>query len=596
MSRRARTGGSGGKDGGRGHAAPPAGVSGARARAPRAGSGGATHAVAVAPLRRTHFFVAALVAAACVLIGVTHWIYETDVWEHLLVGRVFWTQHRVFTTDVWSWPAYGAPNVNPSWGFSALLWPFWAIGGVLGLEAWRWLTALATFALLALAARRLGARGLATFFVIALGALVYRQRMQIRPETLAGVWFALTVFVLERARRDDLPQRAWALVPIALVWANSHISFFLLFVLLGFHLLDAAVARRTATWRTLALVAIAALAVTLIGPFGAGTLAQPFLYLFEQRGEPFFAAISELKPIVWSQNWSNGLPLLLAGWPALLIARALRRRIDRVEWLTAIVFTALAFSSARFVATYVLAATPFLARDLDEVAAARPLPRALAGPWTRTTLVAAACILVSLYDWTHGLAPLGFRLDESRMPIAACDWIAAHGVRGRAMNHFQLGGYLLWRFWPERDRLPFLDIHADGPRALRDDYQRAMSEPAGWGELDAKYRFDWALLSRRYADRRGLLDTIDEDERWSLVFVDDVAVLYLRRAGATAPLAERFAYHTLGGSRATITARVAAASRDTTLRREMLRELARQARESQANFYGRAMARALAGE
>ena len=33
-------------------------------------------------------------------------------------------------------------------------------------------------------------------------------------------------------------------------------------------------------------------------------------------------------------------------------------------------------------------------------------------------------------------------------PIAACDLIAAHGVRGRSFNQMRSGGYLLWRFWP----------------------------------------------------------------------------------------------------------------------------------------------------
>ena len=569
---------------GRGHKAPPAGVSGGR------GSG----SIAVTPLRREHFLVTALVTAACIAIGVSHWIYETDVWEHLLVGRVFWSQHRVFTTSVWSWPAYGTPNVNPSWGFSALLWPFWSLGGIAGLHAWRWLTTLASFALLGLAARRLGARGLATFFVIAIAALVYRQRVQVRPETLAGVWLAFTVWILERARASERPRAAWALVPVALAWANSHISFFLLFVLLGFHVLDAALARRWAAVRTLALAGVAALAATLVNPFGAATLAAPLTFLFTRRNEPFFAAIAELQPIVWKQNLANGLPLLLAGWPVLLLFRARRGRIDRVEWLTAVVFTTLAFSSARFVATYVLAATPYLARDLDEAAAGWRLPRGFAGPWARTLVVSAACVLASVFDWTHGIAPLGFRLDTSRMPVAAADWMTAHDVRGRGMNHFQLGGYLLWRFWPERDRLPFMDIHGeDSPRDVRAAYQLAMSEPEGWRALDDRFRFDWVLLSRRYAHKRGLLDTVDDDERWSLVFVDDSAALYLRREGAMAPIAERFAYRTLGGSRATMTARVEAARGDPALKAEMEKELARQARETSVNFYGRAMERAL---
>src|SRR4029079_3052618 len=113
--------------------------------------------------------------------------------------------------------------------------------------------------------------------------------------------------------------------------------------------------------------------------------------------------------------------------------------------------------------------------------------------------------------------------------------------------------------------------------------------------LDDRFHFDWMILSRRYAHGPGLLDTVDDDQRWSLVFVDDTAALYLRREGRMAPLAELFAYRTLGGSRATMDARVDAARRDPVLRVEMERELSRQARETSTNFYGRAMGRALEG-
>ena len=36
------------------------------------------------------------------------------------------------------------------------------------------------------------------------------------------------------------------------------------------------------------------------------------------------------------------------------------------------------------------------------------------------------------------------------------DFMLAEGIRGRGLNHFYYGPYQLYRFWPERDRLPFM--------------------------------------------------------------------------------------------------------------------------------------------
>src|SRR5206468_6280991 len=127
----------------------------------------------------------------CVLLSVTFRIYDTDFWQHLVVGKAIWQMKRVPTTQLWSWPTYGAPDVNSSWGFRALIWPIWSYTGVWGLFAWRWATTLAAFGLLWAAARRMGARGLSPLFVLVLASLAYRERSQIRPETLVAVLLAL---------------------------------------------------------------------------------------------------------------------------------------------------------------------------------------------------------------------------------------------------------------------------------------------------------------------------------------------------------------------------------------------------------------------
>jgi hypothetical protein len=182
----------------------------------------------------------------------------------------------------------------------------------------------------------------------------------------------------------------------------------------------------------------------------------------------------------------------------------------------------------------------------------------------------------------------------SRAPVRACDWMEAHGVRGRGVNSFAFGGYQLWRFWPDFTRLPLVDIHPeDATPELRALYQRALTTRPGWRELDGRLRPDYALFTRRYADRPTVLDVIDEDDRWALVFADDVAALYVRRGGALDSLAERWGYATLGGARTTIPARLGRAADDPEYRQRMRAELARQAAESPVNFYGRSMLRAL---
>src|SRR5438876_11239621 len=80
-------------------------------------------------LRHPAALLATLVAAAAVVVSVTYRIFETDFWQHLLVGKAIWQMRRVPTTQLWSWPTFGAPDVNPSWGFRVLIWPLWAAAG-----------------------------------------------------------------------------------------------------------------------------------------------------------------------------------------------------------------------------------------------------------------------------------------------------------------------------------------------------------------------------------------------------------------------------------------------------------------------------------
>jgi len=544
----------------------------------------------------------ALVTALLVAVVVTIPISDPDLWQHLTVGRMMWRTHSIPQTHLWSWPTYGEREVLPSWLFRAVLWPVYAVGGVNGLFVWRWATTLAAFAIGWAGARRMGARGFSPLFAAVLGAMVDRARTQARPETLVAPLFALAIYALVRRRagaRLRLAGRgldpALLLIPVTWIWVNAHLSYWLAFLLLGAAWLDDRWGRRAPEENSGSmptappalpgpgLIAIGVIAAVLafINPFGWRALWQPFEYFLFWRHEPIFRNIGELAPVDWSINLKNGLPVLVVAWPALALWRTFSGRRDVLELVLCGVLLPLTLGGSRFMSFLAVASAPFLGRDLAEFSARAA--RGLTAAWPRlgAALVAIALLATPLFADARYWFGTGF--DLRRYPVGACDFIEREGLRGRIYNAFFHGGYLLWRFWPDRGRLPFMDIHVSGTRADRDDEAYARGMESAWRDLDARRRFE-IFVGPRYASTDvDFLDRRDRDSTWALVFVDDATALYVRREPKFAAVLAGHEYRALCGGQKKMEALQARAMTDSVVRGRLARELDRAIRESRAS-------------
>src|SRR5207244_4027293 len=147
-------------------------------------------------------------------------------------------------------------------------------------------------------------------------------------------------------------------------------------VLIGVYLVDDRLAGRGRNAagggpRTLAVTALAAVVISFVNPFGWRALWLPFDFVLHLRHELMYRTIRELEPVDWRLFIRTTLPLIVAGWPLLIVWRALRREIDRAEILLCLLFTPIALSTQRFIGFYVVIAAPFVMRDLDAWVAAR---------------------------------------------------------------------------------------------------------------------------------------------------------------------------------------------------------------------------------
>jgi hypothetical protein len=317
-------------------------------------------------------------------------------------------------------------------------------------------------------------------------------------------------------------------------------------------------------------VGLAALAISFVNPFGWRALWQPFDFYLHHRNEAIFRSIGEMGPIDWAAQW-RGVAVLFAAWPLLALLR-MRRKPDRVEAILCLGLSVIALRSQRFLGLYALAAAPYVARDLEEWShALRPLPAVL-----RAALAAVACVAIGLTVWLRPELPSGIGFLWNQYPVAACDFMEAHGVRGRGFNQFGFAGYQLYRFWPDRSRLPFMDIHQSGSARDRELCAAAQERDDAWRALDGTYGFDYALLARTFYDRNRPLDVLDADSTWALVFLDDVMSLYVRRTGPLAAVADEFAYRRLPAGAAKLVPLSEACARDTAVRAATVVELERE--------------------
>ena len=190
-----------------------------------------------------------------------------DLGYHLRAGSELLDSGRIPLTDTYTFTRAGEPWLNQQWGAQAILalvhralgWDGLAVlraalvGLVFGLVLWACRRAGATdrqAALLALAA-----------FVVSIGALA------LRPQLFGMLLFAVAIVVVADRRRH--PGRLWLLVPLTVVWANIHGSFFLGPAILGFAWLRDVHDGDAAASRTFLIGALAAVA-TLLNPFGLG--------------------------------------------------------------------------------------------------------------------------------------------------------------------------------------------------------------------------------------------------------------------------------------------------------------------------------------
>ena len=512
--------------------------------------GGASYSSAGTPQTRPSWHLSPFgwllvpAAALCVFLAGFHSIIDPDIWFHLRAGGEILAGHLP-RTDTFSFPSAGNPYIDLHWLFQAIAVIVFRAGGEPALVWMSCLAVLGTYAIVfRLACRHVPAPLAAA--LVALGAIVASERFSPRPEILSFLWFALSAWLLQR-HREGAGRALWALPVVMLLWVNSEGVFILGFLLLAAAILDTPRDRRL--WEVLGL----AVAAAFVNPWFAEGALHPFvLFTRISRAMPIYSrTIGELlgpfqdealhPAVIVFPSYLGVIGLALA---------AVGTRVRRGELLVAAALVYLSITARRNLALLPIAMTPVLARWLTEGWAWPRVESRLRGlPGSvRPALSAVAAGLAFLglgwfalglaTDRIYAHAETNRRCGAGPAPVAfprgAARFLRENRIPGPLFTTFAAGSYLISAYPEEKVFIDGrLEVHST---AHYERYVRMLLGGPAWQQADAQFRFNAAVV--QYMEAMDLVLERLRDPDWAPVFLDDNAIVFLRRNEANQQIIE----------------------------------------------------------
>jgi hypothetical protein len=521
-------------------------------------------------------------------------VADPDLWGHVQFGRDVLEESRIPEWTTYSYTAREHPWINHE-NLSEIIMAIVADSlGPIGLVLGKFLLGLLVIGVVLRANLRNGCGRTVASIMTLLVAANLGYHWSLRPQLASFAGFALLLFLFQGAfqgwrdrwhlpfpRRwfagdsaaaaiDDLGRAdirgrlgydstrirtLWLLVPLMIVWANSHGGFVaglaMIVSYLGMRTLEAlcrgrAPGQANAGWgiaRRMVLMAIVAIAATLINPYGPALHRWLIWSLGSPRPEISDWANSPLWTLVGMKLW------ILVACTAFALAMS-RRRLDATHTVVLVLLLWQSISHFRHVPFFAIAAGlwigPHLQSAMDRFAQKSPKqemsPRMVR---VATALVVAGILAVSV--------PLGSRLSDvqvqrDKFPVDAMDFLRSHGLSGRIVVTYDWAQYTIaalcterWAAGPKstvafdgrfRTCYPqtIVDMHFDflyGNAPQMPRHRSEQSPPIDPARVLHYGQPDLVLL-RRFAEQseKHMRENADE---WVILYQDAIAQVWGRR-------------------------------------------------------------------
>jgi len=332
-------------------------------------------------------------------------------------------------------------------------------------------------------------------------------------------------------------RKSWLVFPfIMLIWVNLHGAFIAGLLIWACYFFGMVLDQQISLHKNKSFIwiGISSILVSLINPDGFGIWKTGFGFLGNQY---LVSHTAEYLPPDFQQPafW----PFIVLILISFVVLGLSKKRIAFSHLFIVSGWTAAALFSARNIPLYVVTVIPVLISEacgilcdwkdsilvdkfIDFQKKIAATEESLKGRvWPTVTIILALVLLVSgsRLDFQRS----GNQFSEDVFPVQASDWLEDNPPEGNGFNYFPWGGYLLYRFWPERS--VFIDGQTDfyGEELTR-EYERVITLADGWQDVLQEYQIKWVIMPAGSV----LSSALDNSDLWENGFSDRTTEIWLR--------------------------------------------------------------------
>jgi hypothetical protein len=507
----------------------------------------------------------ALVVWFCFLMAQRIDLSTADLGRHLKNGELLANsgynltdKNSLLFENFYSYTNPDFPFTNHHWASGVVFFRVYKLVGFSGLSIFYIVLSAITFVVFFYIARRESNFMLAailSFFLIPLMA----ERHEIRPEGFSYLLAAVFFLALWLWQKKEISSRWLFVLPVAMIfWVNLHVYFFLGVFLMGVFLFseisgvvfsrltDEEFRGKIQNIKWLLLAFFLTSLGMLVNPFGLKLALHP-LNIYKNYGY----TVLEEKSVWFLENYGIANPnfaavktiliLFAVGFIPLLFVN--RKKISIRYLFLAIFFGAVGWMALRNFSLLGFFSLPILGYLYFNIFRQKEGEMNIAKEYGMAFLYIAV-ILVGIYVNYQFVFAHSKRFGVGLEPGVqkAAEFAKENKISGPIFNDYDIGGYLIWNFFPEEK--VFVDNRPEVyPNSFFSDVYKPMQEnPDIFKKIDEEYNFNTIFFYRNDITPWGmnLPNIIKESQEWSKVFEDDYAVIYLKENEKNMPIIEKY--------------------------------------------------------
>lgn len=499
-------------------------------------------------------------------------IKDLDLWLHLRMGYWIWHHGFIPNYDVLSCTIAGKPWINHEWLFQVLVYKIQNAYGFDGLIYMQTVVVAVTFlVLLFLGYSR--ERQWLTVFTLLLVLMVYQTRFTIRPDIFSLLFFVFYIYIL--SVQINKRWAVYALIILQILWTNMHGFFFFGPMLVGIGIISEFIKRRLplpyewntvgrlndVEYRTLKITFPLLLLACCVNPSTIQGAWYPISVFFRLAGDNkiFFSHIVELqKPITANTIFTDQH----LWYKVLILMSALsfvfnRRKIDISGLLVWAIFVGFSLAAIRNMVFFAVAAYIVFMVNVLSISWENVVPIRFSSDKFKyiTGILCKLGIMFWMLNFglenstngyfdfdTYSRKSEYFGVSKRSYPYKAVNFLVREKIKGNFFNDFNSGAYMLGRTSPN------IRVFIDGRTEVYgakffETYQRIWKDGNAkiFADFERKDNITGAFLNNARQDiPPKSLQMFHSFKNWSIVYLDDDGVIFLKQTPANKPIIDRF--------------------------------------------------------